>query len=77
MYKDNRDYPPNPNAPFDDSKHLQRARSLITIGLLEGRDEHETWKDYYAIVSETSMHDLKNVARTRFYRETSEVLLEI
>jgi hypothetical protein len=71
--KDNRDYPPNPNMPFPEKYHLERARDILKFGLLNGTPEQEYLGDYHAVISEATelSHE---VIRCRGYREVSELL---
>lgn len=73
---DNRDYPPNPNAPFNSSFHLARATEVLRLALLKGVPETEYLKDYHAIMSEVTelSHE---VIRCRGYRAVSGLLLNM
>lgn len=70
--KDNRDYPPNPNAPFNDKYHLERGRDILKFALLKGTPEQEYLKDYSSVLSEATelSHE---VIRCRAYREVAEL----
>jgi hypothetical protein len=73
---DNRDYPPNPNAPFNDKYHLERGRDILKFGLLNKTPEPEYLKDYHAVLSEATELS-PEVIRCRAYREVSELTLNL
>jgi hypothetical protein len=71
-----RDYPPNPNAPFNSGYHLDRATDILRFALLNGTPEKEYLKDYHSVLSEATelSHE---VIRCRGYREVSELLVTL
>jgi hypothetical protein len=72
--RDNRDYPPNPNAPFNEKYHLERGRDILKFGLLNGTPEKEYLREYHSVLSEATelSHE---VIRCRAYREVAELTL--